>query len=134
MFEYQPNRKKKHPFEFLKGFSGYPHTDGYAGYHDLPEEIVVVGCWAHARRKFDEALKAIPEKDREGSGAERSKRYCDQLFTIERQLVDYTTKERYEKRQELAKPLLDEFLSYLHGAKATPKSGFGRAVHYTIKQ
>jgi len=134
LFEYQPNRKAKHPLEFLKGFSGYLHTDGYAGYHDLPEEIVVVGCWAHARRKFDEALKAIPEKDREGSGAERSKRYCDQLFAIERQLVDCTAKERYEKRQELAKPLLDEFLSYLHVAKATPKSGFGRAVHYTLEQ
>ena len=34
----------------------------------------------------------------------------------------------------MAKPLLDEFLAYLHEAKATPKSGFGRAVHYTLEQ
>jgi transposase len=134
LFDYQPDRKAKRPLEFLSGFGGYLHTDGYAGYHNLPEEITVVGCWAHARRKFDEALKAIPEKDREGSGAQRSKRYCDQLFEIERQLADCTAEERYEKRQELAQPILDEFLSYLQTAKASSKTGFGRAVHYTIEQ
>jgi len=134
LFEYQPDRKAKRPMEFLKEFKGYLHTDGYAGYHSLPEEIVVVGCWAHARRKFDEALKCLPEKDREGSGSQRCKHYCDKLFAIERQLSDCTTEECYEKRQELAKPVLDEFLSYLHTAKASTKSGFGRAVHYTIEQ
>jgi len=56
------------------------------------------------------------------------------LFAIERQLADCTTEERYEKRQELAKPVFDEFLSYLHTMKASTKSGFGRAVHYTIEQ
>ncbi|WP_040293949.1 IS66 family transposase, partial [Acetonema longum] len=107
LFDYQPDRKAKRPTEFLQGFSGYLHTDGYAGYHSLPETMVRVGCWAHARRKFDEALKALPEKDRQGSGADRGKRYCDQLFAIERQLADCTAPERYEKRQELAKPVLD---------------------------
>lgn len=134
LYDYQPDRKAKHPIEFLQKFRGYVHADGYAGYHNLPEEIVVVGCLAHARRKFDEAIKAIPEKDREGSGAQRAKRYCDHLFEIERQLASCTQEERYEKRQELAKPVLDEFLSYLYAAKAAPKSSFGRAVHYTIQQ
>ena len=134
LYDYQPDRKAKHPIEFLQKFRGYVHADGYAGYHNLPEEIVVVGCLAHARRKFDEAIKAIPERDREGSGAQRAKRYCDQLFEIERQLASCTQEERYEKRQELAKPVLDEFLSYLYAAKAAPKSSFGRAVHYTIQQ
>jgi transposase len=134
LFDYQPDRKAKRPAEFLKGFRGYLHTDGYEAYHSLGDEIVIVGCWAHARRKFDEALKAIPEKDRDGSGAERGKRYCDKLFLIERQLTDCTAEERYEKRQELAKPLLDEFLSYLQTVKASTKSSFGRAIHYTQGQ
>jgi transposase len=132
--DYQPDRKAKRPKEFLKGFRGYLHTDGYAVYHSLADEIVVVGCWAHARRKFDEAIKGLPEKDREGSGAQRCKQYCDKLFAIERKLADCTPQERYEKRQELAKPVLDEFLSYLHVANASTKSGFGKAVHYTIEQ
>lgn len=134
LFDYQPDRKAKRPIEFLQEFSGYLHTDGYAGYNSLPECIIRVGCFAHARRKFDEALKALPENDRQGSGAERCKRYCDQLFAIERQLAGCIPQQRYEKRQELARPVLDEFLAYLHSAKASTKSGFGRAVHYTIEQ
>jgi transposase len=134
LFEYQPDRKAKRPVEFLQGFSGYLHTDGYAGYNSLPADIVRIGCFAHARRKFDEALKALPEADRQGSGAERCKRYCDRLFAIERQLATCTAQERYEKRQELARPVLDDFLAYLHSTKASTKSGFGRAVHYTIEQ
>ena len=41
LYEYQPDRKKEHPKEFLAGFRGYLHTDGYSGYHDLPEGITV---------------------------------------------------------------------------------------------
>lgn len=52
LYEYQPGRRGKHPKEFLNGFHGYLHTDGYAGYHNLPEEITVVGCWAHARMEI----------------------------------------------------------------------------------
>ena len=61
LYEYQPDRKQEHPKEFLTGFRGYLHTDGHSGYHNLPESITVVGCWAHARRKFDEAMKSLPK-------------------------------------------------------------------------
>ena len=50
LYDYQPDRKAKRPAEFLKGFKGYLHTDGYSGYHGLPDEVIIVGCWAHARR------------------------------------------------------------------------------------
>lgn len=60
LYEYQPNRNTENAEQFLEGFSGWLHVDGYQGYHRLPEQIRVVGCWAHARRKFDEALTAVP--------------------------------------------------------------------------
>ncbi|QNU65607.1 transposase [Ruminiclostridium herbifermentans] len=41
LYEYQPDRRAKHPAEFLKGFRGYLHADGYNGYHNLPEGIIV---------------------------------------------------------------------------------------------
>lgn len=63
LYEYQPDRKAEHPKEFLN-FSGYLHTDGYKGYHTLPENIRGVGCWAHASRYFDEALKVLPAAQR----------------------------------------------------------------------
>ena len=65
LYEYQPTRKAEHAEAFLKGFSGWLHADGYQGYHKLSENIRVVGCWAHARRKFDEVSGGWP------SGAEQ---------------------------------------------------------------
>ena len=55
--------------KFLEGFSGWLHADGYPGYHKLPEKIRVVGCWAHLRRKFDEAVKSLPQRDQQDAAA-----------------------------------------------------------------
>ncbi|AST58299.1 transposase IS66 [Thermoanaerobacterium thermosaccharolyticum] len=58
-----------------------------------------MGCWAHARRKFDEALKAIPgTSEGVASVAKEGLDYCNKLFGIERELRDVTPKERYEER------------------------------------
>ena len=48
LYDYQPNRKAENAEQFLEGFSGWLHADGYQGYHRLPEQIRVVGCCAHA--------------------------------------------------------------------------------------
>jgi hypothetical protein len=134
LYEYQPDRKTKRPAEFLKGFKGYLHTDGYEAYHSLGSGITVIGCWAHVRRKFDEALKALPELDREGSNALRAKRYCDRLFSLEREFSELKPQERYEKRLEMSKPVLDEFFAWAASLNAVPKSGIGIAVHYALSQ
>ena len=86
LYEYQPDRKAERPREFLKGFSGYLHTDGYKGYHTLPGNIRIVGCWAHARRYFDEALKVLPAAQRNTSQVHKGWAYCNQLFSIEDKL------------------------------------------------
>jgi transposase len=134
LYEYQPDRKTKRPAEFLNGFKGYLHTDGYEAYHSLGSGITVIGCWAHVRRKFDVALKALPEPDREGSSALRGKRYCDRLFMLEREFSELKPQERYEKRLELSKPVLDEFFAWVASLKVVPKSGIGIAVHYALSQ
>ena len=136
LYEYQPDRKWEHPKTFLEGFKGYLHADGYEGYHNLPEPILVVGCWAHMRRKFDETLKTLPEKDREGSGAMEGKRFCDLLFKHERDFADMESDERYQKRMELSKPVLDDFYKWVNStaAKVLPKSLLGQAVSYAISQ
>lgn len=74
--------------------------DGYAGYNSL-SNVTLVGCWAHARRKFTEALQALP-KSAETSAvkAKEGLSYCNQLFEIERDLKDKTPEERYKKRLE----------------------------------
>lgn len=134
LYEYQPDRKATRPQEFLKDFRGYLHADGYDGYHKLPENITVVGCMAHLRRKFDEALKSIPEQSREGSLALIGKRYCDRLFELERNFADLPPEERFEKRLEISKPLMEEFFSWAATCGAMPKMPVGKAVYYAASQ
>lgn len=136
LFDYQSTRAKKHPREFLSTFKGYLHVDGYAGYHGMPG-VTLVGCWAHARRKFDEALKALPEsKQSTPVAAKVGLEFCNQLFAIERELKDSTPEERYTIRQEQSRPVLDAFLVWLRNQrpKVLPKSAFGHAIQYCLNQ
>ena len=134
MYEYQPGRGAKHPKEFLAGYKGYLHTDGYAGYHDLGEDITVVGCWAHALRKFDEAVKSLPKGKAKGSSASQGLTYCNLLFGIEQEIADKTAEQRYEERLRQAKPVLDAMLSWANSRTAAPKSALGKAFHYVKEQ
>ena len=62
LYDYHPGRSGEYAKEFLKGFIGYVHCDGYSGYN-TPEDIIRVGCYAHLRRKF---FDAIPAKKADG--------------------------------------------------------------------
>jgi len=132
--EYKPDRRACNPAGFLAGFSGYLHTDGYDAYHKLPESIVTVGCWAHVRRKWDEALKVVSPSDRESCNAMVGKRYCDKLFSIERELAVLDADERHEQRIIRLKPLMDEFFQWAHNLHVRPKSALGMAVSYMFSQ
>lgn len=131
LFDYQPDRKAKRPADFLQGFKGYLHTDGYAGYHSLHTDIVVVGCWAHARRKFHEALESLAPKDREGSLAQYGEKVCDKLFAVERKAKDMVPQERCQFHQEQAAPVLSAFFAWLK-TQDGGKTAFGKAVRYTL--
>ncbi|QSQ09789.1 hypothetical protein H0A61_02170 [Koleobacter methoxysyntrophicus] len=136
LYDYQTTRASKHPERFLSGFKGYLHVDGYAGYNRLPN-ITLVGCWAHARRKFDEALKALPaDKRNTHVAAKEGLNFCNQLFAIERDLKDLTPKQRYEARLERSRPVLDAFLAWLkyQRPRVLPKSAFGQAIQYCLNQ
>ena len=134
LYEYQPGRGAKHPKEFLGGYKGYLHTDGYAGYHDLGEDITVVGCWAHARRKFDEAVKSLPKGKGKGSSASQGLAYCNLLFEIEQGLSEETAQKRYEQRLRQAKPVLDAIFAWANTRTAAPKSALGKAFTYLKEQ
>jgi transposase len=134
LYEYTPDRRAQHPKFFLFFFCGYLHADGYEGYHGLSGNIKVVGCFAHARRKFDEAVKGLPKKDQTSSLAMVGKKFCDKLFSLERDFADLIAEERLEKRHELSKPLFDEFYDWLDTIKPSPKTGLYTAVVYARNQ
>ncbi|MCI8914722.1 MAG: IS66 family transposase [Lawsonibacter sp.] len=133
LYDYQPGRGACCPKAFLNGFKGYLHTDGYDVYHKLPE-ITIVGCWAHARRKFDEAMKSLPKGKAKNSSAAQGLAYCNLLFKIEEGLVDLPPQERYDQRLKQAKPVLDALLAWANTRAAAPKSALGKALSYLKEQ
>ena len=136
LYEYQTTRAGKHPKKFLEGFKGYLHVDGYDGYTVVPE-IILVGCWAHARRYFMEALKAMPpKKDDKPTATEEGLAFCNKLFNIEKKLHDVTKDERYEARLKQSQPVLDDFKSWIKYQipRITPKSALGKAIKYCRNQ
>lgn len=136
------SRAGEHPARFLRDFKGYLHTDGWDAYHSkLPDGIVVVGCWAHCRRKFNEALMALPEKGRGDSESMRGQQYCDRLFALEGAFaklpVDDDFKARRLQRLEKSKPVMDAFFTWAAERAAKdvlPKSLLGQALHYALSQ
>lgn len=136
LYDYQKTRAGSNPTQFLSGFKGYLQVDGYSGYN-LVKDVTLVGCWAHARRKFDEALKALPDKKRSAPVvAKEGLDFCNRLFTIEKKLSKVSYEKRYKERLVHSTPILDAFLAWLNdqAVKALPKSAFGQAVTYCLNQ
>jgi transposase len=131
LFDYQTTRARKHPQRFLQGFKGYLCTDGYQSYDGLPD-VINVACLAHARRKWDEALKSLPKEVRDKPcAAKEGLDFCNRLYGVEHELEDATPEERYKGRLEKSKPILDEFYKWLkmQRPRLTPKSTTGKAVN-----
>lgn len=84
LFEYQPSRANSHPKKFLEGFEGYLQTDGYAGYNEVVN-VTQVGCFAYARRKFKDALKALPKDvDEKKTEAYKAIKMIGSLYNYEK--------------------------------------------------
>ena len=136
LYDYEETRSKDHPIEFLKGFAGYLHVDGYAGYNKIPN-VTVASCWSHTRRGFDEAVKSLPKNERGApTKAREGLNFCNQLFKIERGLKDVTPHERYEQRLKQSRPVLDAFSAWLEVEKdkVLPKSMLGGAIKYCLNR
>lgn len=91
-----------------------------------------MGCWAHDRRKFKEVEIAQP-KGKTGK-ANMALSQIQKLYRLETQLKDKTTGEKYQGRQEMAKPLLAQFYQWLEKANVPPKTALGKAIQYCKNQ
>jgi len=131
LFEYQPTRSGEHARRFLEGFHGYLQTDGYAGY-DKVSKVTRCGCWAHLRRKYQEAM---PKNGAvEGSTAAVGFEYCNQLFSIEKELEQLPPEERKIQRQERSKPVLEAYWTWVETVNVLKGSKLADAITYSINQ
>ena len=96
----------------------------------------MVGCWAHARRKFDEALTAVPKEQQSASKPAEALCYFAKLFQMEQDFAVLTVEERFAKRLEQEKPVLEALLAWANRLKpqTAPKSALGKALHYLLEQ
>ncbi len=140
-YAYDPTRSAEVPKRMLRGFQGFLQTDGYEGYTALGLEpgIAHVGCWAHTRRKFDEALRGQGKPKKKGakrtakeSRARQALSQIQALYRIERDLKDVSVEQRHAMRQKHSKPLVEKLREWLDTSIDTvpPQSLTGKAMHY----
>jgi transposase len=142
LYQYYRTRSGRVALEFLDDYHGYIQSDDFSGYDhlDLNPNIVHLGCWAHARRKFVKVVK-VRKKHRSKranpkSLADEALDYIGDLYQIEKEAKrrQLDIMQIYQLRQEKAKPLLDKFKGWLEtNLSLTPPKGLlGKAISYTL--
>nr|CRH06508.1 Transposase [Candidatus Magnetococcus massalia] len=136
LFDYDATRGGHVPKELLADCKGWLQTDGYSGYLSVgnTEEIEHLGCWAHARRKFAEALKAAGKKKSSKAGYAIS--LISKLYAIEKRIREASPEKRYDTRQSEALPILAKLKEWLNKwlPEVVSTSALGKALSYLAEQ
>ena len=133
VFDFRMGREREGPKRFLSNFEGILQSDGYGAYDQIGGEgIVHAACWAHARRKFFDAVKLNP-KDQTSIQIVAQ---MNELFAIDAKARDggLSQIDRHLLRLEKSKPLLDQIKAAIEAARAAalPKSALAKACNYTL--
>jgi hypothetical protein len=134
VYDFTMSRARDGPARFLAGYRGYLQADAYSGYDGIfrGRTVTEVGCLAHARRKFHEALPTDP---REASAVLAA---IARLYAVEEQAKAFRMSPDAvrELRQQRSQPILDTIREYLEleAAQALPQSPLGQAVTYARNQ
>ncbi len=132
VFDFSRDRSKKRPLSFLGDYQGYIHADAYSGYDELFKKVGVieVGCWAHCRRKFDEAATSRPQE------ATEIMAMIAQMYKLEAKCVDMEPEERAGKRQQYAKPIIEGIFERIEELKPAilPSEPLRKAIDYALNQ
>lgn len=139
LFDYDPSRAGAVPRRLLQDYRGILLTDGYGPYDQVASTLGLThaGCWAHARRKFEEARKASPI---DSVHAKTALAFIGELYRIERAMneskVPSTAEQRLRVRAERSAPSLNQFHAWLTALapQVLPQGLLGKAVHYTLGQ
>lgn len=144
IYEYQKGRDHRKPLEFYKDYKGFLVTDGLEQYHLLDKkmpDVTNANCWAHARRDFADAVKAADKKDSQAvrnSIAYQALEKIGEFYGADTELKGLTSKERLQKRQEVIRPLVEEFFAWVKQQMAEcavpPKTKTGQGLQYIINQ
>lgn len=137
LYDYDPSRGQEVPKRLLDGFKGYLQTDGYDGYNAVVavNGLTHIGCMAHARRRFSDAVKAQGKNKQRGK-AHRGLVLIQKLYRVEKQARKFKPEARHDHRQRHARPVLDELRTWLDEAlpQVPPQSATGKALNYLHRE
>ena len=125
------SRSQKVALHLFKDYQGVIQSDGYAVYdmYENKKGVLPIGCWAHARRKFEEALSE--DKARASYALEQ----IGLLYQVERQADEQNLSfdQRAELRSRLSYPIMVAFEKWLLNEipKVLHKGRIGKAIRYT---
>jgi transposase len=132
VYDFSRDRSKQRPLKFLDGYQGYVHADAYSGYDELfrLQGVIEVGCWVHARRKFDEAASSRPAEATEIMAR------IAMLYQLENEWVEMSPRDRAQQRTERAVPVLDGIFARFEELKAAtlPSEPLRKAIDYALNQ
>lgn len=132
LFRYTKRANKQHVRELLGGYKGYLQADAATVYDFLylDERCVEVGCWAHCRRRFFDALTTDRERANIALG------FVAKLYQVDRDTMDLTIEERTRERAARAGPVLAAFLAWAdqQWLEVLPESPIGKAINYARNQ
>ncbi|XXF81580.1 IS66 family transposase [Myxococcaceae bacterium GXIMD 01537] len=133
-YRFSMGRGGKTPLDVLGGTRGALVVDGYTGYNPvtLPDGRTRVGCWAHCRRRFFDALATAPE-------AREALHLILALYRVEAQAREadvVRTAAHRELRQLHSAPVLVRLRDWLEAQapRHPPKGPLGQAISYALKQ
>lgn len=138
VFHYRPGRSGAYADEILDGFDGTIQVDAYGGYSHLArpdrkggKPLKLAFCWAHGRRKL---IKAAPKK---GSPiVDEALLRIAALYKVEDAIRGSAPDHRRAVRQDLSRPLVDAFFTWLaaQAARVSRKSDLGEAMAYMLRR
>jgi transposase len=139
LLDYQPGRGQIYPQSFLGDYRGILMSDGYAAWRTL-DGATHIGCMAHSRRRFVDALKS---RKKPGGPPEQALKFFEQLYRIERLAKDEKPNDGETQvdcirrfRQQHSVPILNALKKWLDdiAPKVLPDSKLGDAISYTLNQ
>jgi hypothetical protein len=135
VFDFRMSRSREGPAEFLAGYGGILQCDGYTGYDKIGAPgMVRAGCLAHARRKFNDALKLDPH-DRD---AAQVLGLIARLYAVEKKARQSgaSPEARLELRTQRSAPIFETLKTHIQqiAATALPSSQLGQACRYALNQ
>jgi len=131
LYHYDKSRSGVVPKQFLKDFGGYLHVDGYQGYNQV-ENVKLVNCFAHLRRKFYDIVSSLTEDQKKSSHSMIAMQKISEIYELDKQCKNLTLDQRFDFKQNQIKPLFIDLKNWLNTESLTAQGNYGKAVAYAL--